>query len=45
MSIETSALHLDVVRDLKRITAHLASVTYPVLEPLGELRRSRLGDD
>ena len=44
LSIETSALHLDVVRDLKRITAHLASVAYPVLEPLGELRRSRLGD-
>ncbi|MBS0242466.1 MAG: Na/Pi cotransporter family protein [Proteobacteria bacterium] len=41
-SIETSTLHLDIIRDLKRITAHLASVAYPVLESTGELRRSRL---
>lgn len=44
-SIDTSALHLDIVRDLKRITAHLASVVYPVLEPAGALRRSRLVDE
>jgi phosphate:Na+ symporter len=44
-TIETSALYLDMVRDLKRITAHLASVAYPVLEERGVLRRSRLVDD
>lgn len=41
-SIETSSLHLDILRDLKRIHAHIASVAYPILEAAGELRRSRL---
>ncbi len=41
-SIETSALHLDLLRDLKRINAHLTSVAYPILEETGELRSSRL---
>lgn len=41
-TIETSALHLDVLRDLKRINAHLTTVAYPVLEPAGVLRGSRL---
>ncbi len=48
-SIETSSIHLDVVRDLKRINGHLTSVAYPILEAAGELRDSRLrvraGDD
>jgi phosphate:Na+ symporter len=43
-SIETSSLHLDVLRDLKRINSHLTSVAYPILEAAGELRRSRLRD-
>jgi phosphate:Na+ symporter len=41
-TIETSSLHLDVVRDLKRINSHLASVAYPILDAAGELIRSRL---
>ena len=41
-TIETSALHLDVLRDLKRINAHLTTVAYPILEETGELRGSRL---
>jgi phosphate:Na+ symporter len=41
-SIETSALHLDVLRDLKRINAHITSVAYPSLEASGVLRGSRL---
>lgn len=41
-SIETSALHLDILRDLKRIAAHLTSVAYPILEANGALRTSRL---
>ncbi|HEY0833206.1 MAG TPA: Na/Pi cotransporter family protein [Azospirillum sp.] len=40
--IETSALFLDVLRDLKRINAHVASVAYPILDQSGELRGSRL---
>lgn len=42
VSIETSALHLDVIRDLKRINSHLTSVAYPILETRGELADSRL---
>jgi phosphate:Na+ symporter len=41
-SIETSALHLDVIRDLKRINSHLTSVAYPILDRAGALRPSRL---
>jgi phosphate:Na+ symporter len=41
-SIETSALHLDIIRDLKRIAAHLASAAYPVLDKSGMLLRSRV---
>jgi phosphate:Na+ symporter len=44
-SVETSALHLDVLRDLKRINAHIAAAAYPVLEKLGELLPSRLRRD
>ena len=42
VSIETSALHLDILRDLKRINSHLTSVAYPILDASGELRHSRL---
>jgi len=41
-SIETSAIHLDIIRDLKRINSHLTAVAYPILEAAGELRESRL---
>lgn len=41
-SIETSTLHLDILRDLKRINAHIASVAYPILEERGELENTRL---
>ena len=43
-SIETSAIHLDVFRDLKRINSHLTSVAYAILDAAGELRDSRLRD-
>jgi phosphate:Na+ symporter len=43
-SIETSSLHLDVLRDLKRIHAHICTAAYPVLEVAGELQPSRLKD-
>lgn len=41
-TLETSTLHLDILRDLKRINAHLASVAVPILEQLGVLTESRL---
>jgi len=44
-SIETSSLHIDIARDLKRIAAHIASVAYPILEQSGALRRTRLLDE
>jgi phosphate:Na+ symporter len=44
-SIESSAIHLDVVRDLKRINSHLTSVAYPILEQTGELAETRLRDE
>ncbi len=43
-SIETSSIHLDIIRDLKRINSHLTAVAYPILEAAGELRESRLRD-
>src|SRR5437868_15436788 len=41
-SVETTSLHLDVLRDLRRIHSHICSVAYPVLDAAGELpvRRS-----
>lgn len=42
VSIETSGLHLDVVRDLKRIDAHLAATVHPLLERSGALKPTRL---
>jgi phosphate:Na+ symporter len=44
-SVETSAVHLDVVRDLKRVAAHVASVAYPILDQSGALRRTRLVEE
>ena len=41
-SIETSSVHIDVIRDLKRINGHLTSVAYPILEAAGELANTRL---
>ncbi len=41
-SIETSSIHLDVIRDLKRIHGHITSVAYPILEAAGELVETRL---
>jgi phosphate:Na+ symporter len=38
-SIETSALHMDILRDLKRIHSHIVAIAYPVLENAGELDR------
>jgi phosphate:Na+ symporter len=40
-SIETSSLHLNILRDLKRIDSHVCSVAYPVLEAAGQLPARR----
>jgi phosphate:Na+ symporter len=41
-SIDSSALHLDVLRDLKRIHSHICAVAFPILDEAGQLYRSRL---
>ena len=44
-SMTTSGLHLDILRDLKRINSHLAMVAQPQLEAAGELHPSRLKEE
>ncbi len=41
-SLETSAIHLDILRDLKRINSHFTSIAYPILDDAGLLRKNRL---
>ncbi|KQR68923.1 sodium:phosphate symporter [Rhizobium sp. Leaf384] len=41
-SLQTSSLHLDMLRDLKRINAHIVSVAHPIMDASGLLRESRL---
>ncbi len=42
----SSSLHLDALRDIKRVNAHVvAAAAYPLLEHLGELLPSRLRTD
>ena len=41
-TLERDTLLLDVVRDLKRIEAHLAATVYPLLERSGDLMPTRL---
>jgi phosphate:Na+ symporter len=44
-SIETTSLHLDVLRDLRRIHSHICSVAYPVLDAAGELPARRSAEN
>jgi phosphate:Na+ symporter len=39
-TVETTSLHLDVLRDLRRIHSHICSVAYPVLDAAGELPKT-----
>jgi phosphate:Na+ symporter len=43
-TIETTSLHLDVLRDLRRIHSHICSVAYPVLDAVGELAVGRFAE-
>jgi phosphate:Na+ symporter len=40
-TLETTSLHLDVLRDLRRVHSHICSVAYPVLDATGELMALR----
>jgi phosphate:Na+ symporter len=44
-TIETTSLHLDVLRDLRRIHSHICSVAYPVLDGAGEVPAHRNADN
>jgi len=41
-SITTSSLHLDIMRDYRRINSYISTVAYPILEEAGQLRSNRL---
>ncbi|PWV95383.1 phosphate:Na+ symporter [Hoeflea marina] len=40
-TIGTSSVHLDILRDLKRINSHLTSIAYPVLKASGEVPKTK----
>ncbi len=42
LSMESSSIHIDLIRDLKEINSLLVSIAYPVLAKAGMLRESRL---
>jgi phosphate:Na+ symporter len=39
-SLETSSMHIDVIRDYKKINSLLSSVAYPILIASGEILES-----
>lgn len=41
-SLRSSSIHLDMLRDLKRINAHVVSVAHPILDEAGLLSDSRV---
>ncbi|MED5422846.1 MAG: hypothetical protein VX740_05335, partial [Pseudomonadota bacterium] len=41
-TLATSSMHMDVIRDLVRIQSLITSVSYPILERTGQLRKTRL---
>ncbi len=41
-TIATSSLHLDIIRDYRRINTYVCTVAYPILEEAGELNETRL---
>lgn len=41
-TIATSSLHLDIIRDYRRINTYICTVAFPLLEEKGEIRKTRL---
>jgi phosphate:Na+ symporter len=41
-TIATSSLHLDIIRDYRRINAYISTVAFPILEESGEVLKTRL---
>lgn len=40
-TIQSSSLHLDIIRDYRRINSYMATVAYPILDEAGQLSESR----
>jgi phosphate:Na+ symporter len=43
-TIETTSVHLDILRDLRRIHSHICSVAYLTLDAAGELAAYRASE-
>jgi phosphate:Na+ symporter len=43
-TLETTSLHLDILRDLKRIHSHICSAAYSVLDGAGEASAATAGE-
>ncbi len=41
-TIATSSLHLDIIRDYRRINTYMCTVAFPILEQTGEIHETRL---
>lgn len=41
-TVATSSLHLDIIRDYRRINTYICTVAYPILEESGEIHETRL---
>lgn len=41
-TISTSSLHLDIIRDYRRINTYMCTVAFPLLEERGEIHETRL---
>lgn len=41
-TIATSSLHLDIIRDYRRINTYICTVAFPILEESGEIHATRL---
>ena len=41
-TIATSSLHLDIIRDYRRINTYITTVAFPILEESGEIHETRL---
>lgn len=41
-TIATSSLHLDIIRDYRRINTYICTVAFPILEESGEIHETRL---
>lgn len=44
-TMATSDLHMDIIRDLRRINSLMTAIAYPILDDAGELSRSEASDN